>query len=89
MDFWIPLQNRVEFNVLGNPPEDGKLYQQDQTWWCLRLHGAARSGSKPRAGSFALAECISDRGLCWVGFADGRGETAGAELRRCQKFSRV
>jgi predicted permease len=37
MDFWIPLQNRVEFNVLGNPPEKGKLYQGDPTWWCLRL----------------------------------------------------
>jgi predicted permease len=37
MDFWIPLQNRVEFNVLGNPPENGKLYQEDPTWWCLRL----------------------------------------------------
>ena len=36
-DFWIPLQNRIEFNVIGNPPEGGKLYQQDQTWWCLNL----------------------------------------------------
>ncbi|MGB7137410.1 MAG: ABC transporter permease [Acidobacteriaceae bacterium] len=36
-DFWIPLQNRPEFNVLGNPPENGKLYQADSTWWCLRL----------------------------------------------------
>jgi predicted permease len=44
MDFWIPLQNRVEFNVLGNPPEDGKLYQQDQTWWCLRLMGRLTPG---------------------------------------------
>ncbi len=37
MDFWIPLQNRAEFNVLGNPPEKGKLYQANPTWWCLRL----------------------------------------------------
>jgi predicted permease len=44
MDFWIPLQNRIEFNVLGNPPEDGKLYQQDQTWWCLRLMGRLAPG---------------------------------------------
>jgi predicted permease len=44
MDFWIPLQNRVEFNVLGNPPEDGKLYQQDPTWWCLRLMGRLAPG---------------------------------------------
>jgi predicted permease len=44
MDFWIPLQNRVEFNVLGNPPEQGKLYQQDQTWWCMRLLGRLAPG---------------------------------------------
>jgi predicted permease len=44
LNFWIPLQNRVEFNVLGNPPEDGKLYQQDPTWWCLRLMGRLAPG---------------------------------------------
>ena len=36
-DFWIPLQNRLPFNVLGNLPENGHLYQADPTWWCLRL----------------------------------------------------
>ncbi len=36
-DFWIPLQNRPELNAWGNPPEEGKLYQQNPTWWCLRL----------------------------------------------------
>jgi predicted permease len=44
MDFWIPLQNRVELNVLGNPPEKGKLYQQDSTWWCLQLMGRLAPG---------------------------------------------
>ena len=37
-DFWIPLQNRAELNPWGNPPpEDGKLYEQMPTWWCLRM----------------------------------------------------
>ncbi len=36
-DFWIPLQNRRELNAWGNPPQDGKLYIANQTWWCLRL----------------------------------------------------
>jgi predicted permease len=50
MDFWIPLQNRVEFNVLGNPPDNGKLYQQDDTWWCLQLLGRLAPGvSRPQA----------------------------------------
>jgi predicted permease len=52
IDFWIPLQNRVELNVLGNPPENGKLYQQDSTWWCLRLLGRLRPGvSREQAAS--------------------------------------
>jgi predicted permease len=36
-DFWIPLQNRAELNAWGTPPEDGKLYEQRPTWWCLRM----------------------------------------------------
>ncbi len=36
-DFWIPLQNRAELNPWGDPAEDGKLYQQRPTWWCLRM----------------------------------------------------
>jgi len=34
-DFWIPLQNRRELNAWGNPPDEGKLYTADPTWWCL------------------------------------------------------
>jgi predicted permease len=36
-DFWIPLQNRRELNAWGAPPEDGKLYMANSTWWCLRM----------------------------------------------------
>ena len=36
-DFWIPLQNRPELNAWGNPPNNGKIYTTDPTWWCLRL----------------------------------------------------
>jgi predicted permease len=43
-DFWIPLQNRRELNAWGNPPDEGKLYMADQTWWCLRMIGRLRPG---------------------------------------------
>jgi predicted permease len=43
-DFWIPLQNRRELNAWGNPPEDGKLYIANSTWWCLRLIGRLAPG---------------------------------------------
>ena len=36
-DFWIPLQSRVELNAWGNPPDNGKTYIADPTWWCLSL----------------------------------------------------
>ena len=49
-DFWIPLQNRRELNAWGNPPEDGKLYIANSTWWCLRLIGRLAPGvSKTQA----------------------------------------
>jgi predicted permease len=43
-DFWIPLQNRRELNAWGNPPQDGKLYIANPTWWCLRLMGRLAPG---------------------------------------------
>jgi predicted permease len=43
-DFWIPLQNRRELNAWGNPPQDGKLYVANSTWWCMRLIGRLAPG---------------------------------------------
>ncbi len=43
-DFWIPLQGRPELNAWGNPPEDGKTYITNSTWWCLRLIGRLAPG---------------------------------------------
>ncbi len=43
-DFWIPLQSRAELNAWGNPPEDGKTYIADPTWWCLQLIGRLAPG---------------------------------------------
>ena len=60
IDFWIPLQNRIEFNVLGNPPEKGKLYQQNQTWWCLNLI-ARLAPAVTQAQAVAAAQPIFQR----------------------------
>jgi predicted permease len=43
-DFWIPLQSRAELNAWGSPPEDGKLYDTNPTWWCLRPIGRLAPG---------------------------------------------
>jgi len=44
-DFWIPLQSRAELNAWGNPPENGRTYIANPTWWCLRLIGRLASGA--------------------------------------------
>ena len=55
-DFWIPLQDRRELNAYGNPPNDGKVYIADPTWWCLRLIARLPQGV---SRSQALAELQS------------------------------
>src|SRR5208282_6259388 len=44
-DFWIPLQSRPELNAWDNPPDNGKTYIADPTWWCLRLIGRLPPGA--------------------------------------------
>jgi hypothetical protein len=53
-DFWIPLQNRPELNAWGNPPEDGKIYATNPTWWCLRLIGHLQPGVSRQQAAAAL-----------------------------------
>ena len=43
-DFWIPLQSRPELNAWGNPPENGKTYINNPTWWCMQLVGRLAPG---------------------------------------------
>jgi ABC-type antimicrobial peptide transport system permease subunit len=44
IDFWVPLQARPELNAWGNPAEDGKIYRENATWWCLRMLGRLAPG---------------------------------------------
>ena len=59
-DFWIPLQSRPELNAWGNPPEDGKTYMTDPTWWCLRLIGRLAPGVS-RAQAVAQLQPVFQR----------------------------
>lgn len=43
-DFWIPLQSRPELNAWGNPLDDGKTYNANPKWWCLRMIGRLAPG---------------------------------------------
>jgi len=44
-DFWTPLQSRLELNAWGHPLEDGKIYRENSTWWCLRMLGRLAQGA--------------------------------------------
>ncbi|MHB8388493.1 MAG: ADOP family duplicated permease [Acidobacteriaceae bacterium] len=44
-DFWIPLQSRAELNAWGSPPQNGKTYIDNPSWWCLRLLGRLAPGA--------------------------------------------
>ena len=59
-DFWIPLQSRPELNAWGNPPEDGKTYITNSTWWCLRLIGRLAPGVT-RAQALAQLQPVFQR----------------------------
>lgn len=53
-DFWIPLQNRRELNAWGNPVEEGKIYTNNPTWWCLELIGRLSPGVTKQQAVAAL-----------------------------------
>ncbi len=53
-DFWIPLQNRAEFNAWGQPPGSDTLYGSPK-WWSLRMMARLRSGITPNQAQQALS----------------------------------
>ncbi|MFZ1944600.1 MAG: ABC transporter permease [Acidobacteriaceae bacterium] len=73
-DFWIPLQNRRELNAWGNPPEDGKLYTSDPTWWCLQLVGRLAPGVNRSQALAQLQPVFQSAAFIGVGGSPKRGE---------------
>src|SRR6266851_534138 len=69
-DFWIPLQSRPELNAWGNPPDDGKTYIANSTWWCLRLIGRLAPGVT-RARALAQLQPVFQR-AAYVGLGTPR-----------------
>lgn len=67
-DFWIPLQSRPELNAWGNPPEGGKTYLTNPTWWCLQLIGRLRPGTS-REQAIAQAQPVFQR-AAYIGIGD-------------------
>ena len=73
-DFWIPLQNRPEFNILGNPPENGKFYRTNPTWWCLNLIARIAPGVTPNQATSAVRSTFQNAAYIGLG-APMQGET--------------
>ncbi len=73
-DFWIPLQNRRELNAWGNPPDEGKLYTNDPTWWCLRLVGRLAPGVNRSQAVAGLEPAFQSAAYIGLGGSPRQGE---------------
>ncbi|MFZ0743452.1 MAG: ABC transporter permease [Terracidiphilus sp.] len=73
-DFWIPLQNRRELNAWGNPPQDGKLYIANSTWWCLRLIGRLAPGVSRSQALAGLQPAFQKAAYVGLGGSPVQGE---------------
>jgi len=73
-DFWIPLQNRPEFNVLGNPAENGKFYRGNPTWWCLNLIARLAPGVSQQQAISAVQRAFQTSAYVGLG-TPMKGET--------------
>ena len=88
-DFWIPLQSRPELNAWGNPPEEGKTYIANPTWWCLRLVGRLAPGVTRAQAVAQLQSIFQTAAYIGLGSRATRREAAGAESWRCEELSRL
>ncbi len=75
-DFWIPLQNRRELNAWGNPPEDGKLYIANPTWWCMRLIARLAPGATRTQALAQLQPVFQTAAFVGLGGSPMAGEKA-------------
>lgn len=73
LDFWIPLQNRIELNAWGVPSKPGAsvngLYGNPK-WWSLRLMARLRPGVSPAQAQQGLAGTFAETVRQSVGTVD-------------------
>jgi len=70
-DFWIPLQNRPEFNAWGQPAKFDTLYGSPK-WWCLRMVARLREGVSPMQAQQAVAGTLAGVVRQTIGDVDPR-----------------
>ncbi len=69
MDFWMPLQNRVEFNVLGESSGEGPTLSAGPDMVVPAPAGSPGPWSEPRTGADTPAKHISDSSVQRAEFA--------------------
>lgn len=85
-DFWLPLQNRPELNVLSNPPEDGKTYINNPTWWCLRLIGRLAPGVSGQQAAAQLQPLFQVAAYTGLGTPDPNEKRPVLSLMEAKSF---
>ena len=85
LDFWIPLQNRPEFNAWGNPAEYG-MYLTTPNSWCMKLMVRTAPGVS-REQALARAQGIFAR-VAYAGIAQKRAgeETYNLSFNEAKQF---
>ena len=73
-DFWLPLQNRRELNAWGNPTENGKIYNANPTWWCLRLIARLAPGVTRQQAIAQLQPIFQNAAYIGLGGSPMQGE---------------
>jgi len=85
-DFWIPLQNRAALNAWGNPPEDGKIYRDNQTWWCMRLLGRLAPGISKAQATAQLQSTFQTAAYIGLGSPEPGEQRPVLSLQDAKKF---
>lgn len=85
-DFWIPLQNRVELNAWGNPPDNGNIYRDDPTWWCLRLLGRLAPGTTETQAAAQLQTTFQTAAYIGLGNPDPGEQRPVVSLMEAKNF---
>jgi predicted permease len=66
-NFWIPMQDRVELNAWGNPPDHDKLYKNNPRWWCLHLIARLGPGVTRTQAAAALQSTFQSAAYLGIG----------------------
>ncbi len=68
-DFWVPLQNRPELNVWGEPASSDSVFGAPK-WWCLQMMARLRENITPAQAEANLESSFGEAAKIGIGNID-------------------